>query len=85
MRQQSVQRAATRRESGVDSLPEGRAGGQRDQVRHVLHEQVDHADRRVAARHADVDVQAEHHALIGQPREAIADALVALVRERLRS
>ena len=78
MRQRAVKRRAARSQPRVDPLPEGGTGRDRQQVRQIPHELIHHAQRHVAVRQADVDVQPEHHPLMDQVRETIDQAVIAL-------
>ena len=78
VRRQAEQHGPRRRQPRVDALPERRVGGQRQQVRQILHQHVDGADRQVAVRHADMHVQAEEHTLLRQPGHLRLNPLVAL-------
>ena len=69
--------AAVRLEAGVAALPEGRVGGQREEVRQEVARLVHDVDRRLAVVDADVDVQAEDQVRPRHLLQVFDDLLVA--------
>ncbi len=70
-------------EAGVLALHIGRAGRQRDEVRHVAAQGVQQPQRLVAVGAADVHMLAEHRELLGQVAVELVDVMEALAREDL--
>ncbi len=65
------------RQPRVDPLPEGGIRGNRQQVRQVLHQAVDHPDRRVPIGNSHVHMQPEDHPLVDHVGQPIVNPVVA--------
>src|SRR5216684_6957881 len=71
---------AERFQAGVAAHPEGRTGGEREQVRKEIADHVHHVDRGLLVGHGDVDVHAEDQEGALKLLEFLDDVLVALAR-----